>query len=189
MPRPSSTIDLYRPTERAGRLASSPTVPDSAYRPDEPAPNTAAELVVTIRLRLGTGQPDAEAGRLIALLEQLAYDSGVTAEPTVPIRDDPSTVTVFPAGRSVYRGVEEISLTRREFDLLLCLANSPRRVFTRAQLLADAWGTEYTGHRSVDVHVTRLRAKIGMEVPLVTTLRGVGYRLHPEARVVVVRDR
>jgi DNA-binding response OmpR family regulator len=170
-------MDLSRSDELDGRLATSPP------------PDSATELVVTIRLKLGTGQPDAEAVRLITLLEQLAQDGGVTAEPTVPIRDDPSAVTVFPEGRAVYRGPDEIPLTRREFDLLLCLANSPRRVFTRAQLLADAWGTEYTGHRSVDVHVTRLRSKIGMDLPLVTTMRGVGYRLHPEARVVVVRDR
>jgi DNA-binding response OmpR family regulator len=63
------------------------------------------------------------------------------------------------------------------------------RVFTRAQLLAQVWDTEYTGQRSVDVHVLRLRAKLGMDVPLVMTLRGVGYRLHGDAKVVVVRDR
>jgi DNA-binding response OmpR family regulator len=154
-----------------------------------PALAGAAELVVTIRLKLGNGKPDAEAGRLIALLQELAHDNEVTPEPTVPILDDPSAVTVFPESRAVYRGTEEIPLTRREFDLLLCLAESPRRVFTRAQLLTDAWGTEYTGHRSVDVHVTRLRAKIGMDVPLVSTLRGVGYRLHADAQVVIVRDR
>jgi DNA-binding response OmpR family regulator len=79
-------------------------------------------------------------------------------------------------------------LTRREFDLLLCLADNPRRAFTRAQLLGQVWDTQYTGQRSVDVHVTRLRNKIGVGVPLVSTVRGVGYRLHTDARVKVVRE-
>ena len=103
--------------------------------------------------------------------------------------DDPNLVIVFPAARTVRRGAAEVPLTRREFDLLLCFADNPLRVFTRAQLLAQVWGNEFTGQRSVDVHVLRLRAKLGMDVPLVMTLRGVGYRLHSDAKVTVVRDR
>jgi DNA-binding response OmpR family regulator len=60
-------------------------------------------------------------------------------------------------------------------------------VFTREQLLAMVWKNEDTGPRSVDVHVLRLRSKVGFDVPLVLTLRGVGYRLHAQARVTVVR--
>ena len=81
--------------------------------------------------------------------------------------DDPAVLTVYPESRVVRRGSNEINLTRREFDLLLCFADNPRRVFTRAQLLGQVWDTQYTGQRSVDVHVTRLRTKVGMDMPLV----------------------
>ena len=58
-----------------------------------------------------------------------------------------------------------LPLTRLEFDLLLFLADNPRRVFTRAQLLTAVWGYEHTGERTVDVHVRRLRVKIGVAGP------------------------
>ena len=58
-------------------------------------------------------------------------------------------------------------------------------MFTRAQLLTGVWGYEHTGERTVDVHVRRLRVKLGGQVPLVTTVYGVGYRLADDARIVV----
>lgn len=146
------------------------------------------ELVVTIRLRLGSGPVSADAARITELIERLASsDNAVAAITATPAGDDPDQVTVFPAARTVTLGDTEVALTRREFDLLLCFAENPVRVFTRAQLLAQVWGNEFTGQRSVDVHVLRLRAKLGMDVPLVMTLRGVGYRLHSDAKVLVVR--
>lgn len=53
--------------------------------------------------------------------------------------------------------------------------------------MARAWNATYSGQRNVDVHVTRLRAKVGLDVPLVSTVRGIGYRLHGDAKVAVVR--
>jgi DNA-binding response OmpR family regulator len=148
------------------------------------------ELIVTIRLKLGSGPVSPETVRITELIERLASGDAAPALPSrVVANDDPDLVTVFPAARTVLRGATDIALTRREFDLLLCFAENPLRVFTRAQLLAQVWDTEYTGQRSVDVHVLRLRAKLGMDVPLVMTLRGVGYRLHGDAKVVVMRDR
>jgi DNA-binding response OmpR family regulator len=52
-------------------------------------------------------------------------------------------------------------------------------------LLAGVWGYEHTGERTVDVHVRRLRVKLGNHVPLVTTVYGVGYRLSDEAQITV----
>ncbi len=74
-----------------------------------------------------------------------------------------------------------LDLTYREFELLKYLANNPGRVFTRGQLLQEVWGYDYYGGtRTVDVHIRRLRAKLGAEYEaLIGTVRGVGYKLDP----------
>src|SRR5438046_1364780 len=71
-----------------------------------------------------------------------------------------------------------LDLTYKEFELLRFLASRPGRVFTRAALLREVWGYDfYGGTRTVDVHIRRLRAKLGPENEhLIETVRGVGYR-------------
>lgn len=69
-----------------------------------------------------------------------------------------------------------LDLTYKEFELLHFLTAHPGRVFTREQLLSEVWGTDYFGGtRTVDVHVRRLRAKLGEHEALISTVRGVGY--------------
>ncbi|MED5361175.1 MAG: winged helix-turn-helix domain-containing protein, partial [Actinomycetota bacterium] len=72
-----------------------------------------------------------------------------------------------------------LDLTFMEYELLRFLATSPGRVFTREVLLSRVWGYEYYGGaRTVDVHIRRLRAKLGEEyASLIQTVRSVGYRL------------
>lgn len=72
-----------------------------------------------------------------------------------------------------------VDLTYKEFELLKYLVQHPGRVFTRAHLLQEVWGYDYYGGtRTVDVHVRRLRAKLGPEhEQLIGTVRNVGYRL------------
>lgn len=74
-----------------------------------------------------------------------------------------------------------LDLTYKEFELLRFLAQHPGRVFTREQLLQQVWGYDYYGGtRTVDVHVRRLRAKLGSEhESLIGTVRHVGYRFAP----------
>jgi DNA-binding response OmpR family regulator len=74
-----------------------------------------------------------------------------------------------------------LDLTFKEFELLKFLAQHPRRVFTRSQLLQEVWGYDYFGGtRTVDVHVRRLRAKLGSEhEALIGTVRNVGYKFVP----------
>ncbi len=71
-----------------------------------------------------------------------------------------------------------LDLTYKEFELLKFIAQHPGRVFTRAQLLQEVWGYDYFGGtRTVDVHVRRLRAKLGPDhEALIGTVRNVGYR-------------
>ncbi len=76
-----------------------------------------------------------------------------------------------------------LDLTYTEFELLKYLVQHPGRVFTRETLLSDVWGYDYYGGtRTVDVHVRRLRAKLGVEHEnLIGTVRNVGYRFSPES--------
>jgi len=71
-----------------------------------------------------------------------------------------------------------LDLTYKEFELLKFLAQHPGRVFTRSHLLQEVWGYDYFGGtRTVDVHVRRLRAKLGVESEtLIGTVRNVGYK-------------
>jgi len=84
---------------------------------------------------------------------------------------DEATYTAKVRGRT-------LDLTFKEFELLKFLAQHPGRVFTRAQLLQEVWGYDYFGGtRTVDVHVRRLRAKLGVEhESVIGTVRNVGYR-------------
>jgi DNA-binding response OmpR family regulator len=71
----------------------------------------------------------------------------------------------------------EVKLTRKEFALLAALARRPGRVATRTQLLDDVWGQQYYGDtRTLDVHIRRLRAKLGACGDCIETVVGVGYR-------------
>ena len=90
---------------------------------------------------------------------------------------DEATYTAKLRGRA-------LDLTFKEFELLKFLAQHPGRVFTRAQLLQEVWGYDYFGGtRTVDVHVRRLRAKLGPEhEALIGTVRNVGYRFVPGSR-------
>ncbi|HET7735943.1 MAG TPA: response regulator transcription factor [Nocardioidaceae bacterium] len=100
-------------------------------------------------------------------------------------KDDPEAhvirsgeVTVDDATYTAKLGGRPLDLTFKEFELLKYLAQHPGRVFTREQLLQEVWGYDYFGGtRTVDVHVRRLRAKLGPEhEQLIGTVRNVGYR-------------
>jgi DNA-binding response OmpR family regulator len=87
-------------------------------------------------------------------------------------------VTVDDATYTAKIGSRVLDLTFKEFELLKYLAQHPGRVFNRQQLLSEVWGYDYFGGtRTVDVHVRRLRAKLGPEHEiLIGTVRNVGYR-------------
>jgi DNA-binding response OmpR family regulator len=99
--------------------------------------------------------------------------------------DDPEIrrgdLTIDEAGYTARLRGRVLDLTFKEFELLRYLAQHPGRVFTRQQLLQDVWGYDYFGGtRTVDVHVRRLRAKLGSEhEQLIGTVRNVGYRFVP----------
>ena len=118
---------------------------------------TAGPAEVEARLRLSVGQADS------------ADDPDEIRRGDLVI--DEATYTARLRGRI-------LDLTFKEFELLKFLAQHPGRVFTRAQLLQEVWGYDYFGGtRTIDVHVRRLRAKLGTEYEsLIGTVRNVGYR-------------
>ena len=89
------------------------------------------------------------------------------------------------AARSVRLGSTEIELTAKEFDLLHTLANRPNHVFSRDNLLQNIWGVDASGDsRTVDIHIQRLRQKIGDDGGpdwKIATVWGVGYRFEIHA--------
>jgi len=88
-----------------------------------------------------------------------------------------SGVVIDEASYSAKVNGRTLDLTFKEFELLRFLASHPSRVFTREQLLSEVWGYDYFGGtRTVDVHVRRLRAKLGELELLIGTVRNVGYR-------------
>lgn len=76
---------------------------------------------------------------------------------------------------SVTYKAEEISLAKKEFELLTLLASKPGRVFLRNEILQRVWGTDViVGDRTIDVHIRKIRQKVGID--LITTVKGVGYK-------------
>ncbi|MGP6172293.1 response regulator transcription factor [Microbacterium sp. A196] len=99
-----------------------------------------------------------------------------TAEPT---RVQASGVTIDEQSYAAKLHGRPLDLTFKEFQLLHFLATHPARVFTREQLLSEVWGYDYFGGtRTVDVHVRRLRAKLGDQEQIIGTVRNVGYRFN-----------
>ena len=131
--------------------------------------DTAGPAEVEGRLRLATGRFVAASQGEGDVPEEIRRGD---------VAIDEATYTARVHGRS-------LDLTFKEFELLKFLAQHPGRVFTRAQLLQEVWGYDYYGGtRTVDVHVRRLRAKLGTEHEShIGTVRNVGYRfVVPPAR-------
>ena len=98
-------------------------------------------------------------------------------------------IVVDKAGHEVYVDGRPVQLTAKEFALLAYLCERRGKVLSREHLLARVWGNRYEGGpRTVDIHVRRLRAKLGAALPL-ETLRGTGYKLRaPDADEAQSRD-
>ena len=75
----------------------------------------------------------------------------------------------------IIKDKKEILLPRKEFELLFLLATKPEKVFTREEIMNKVWGTQViVGDRTIDVHVRKIREKIGEKH--IKTLKGVGYK-------------
>jgi len=125
---------------------------------DDVVLDTAGPAEIDARIRLATGRAHSD-------------------QPAPVIRT--AGILIDEANYSVKIHGAPVDLTFKEFELLRFLAAHPARVFTREQLLSEVWGYDYFGGtRTVDVHVRRLRAKLGDHESLIGTVRNVGYRFN-----------
>lgn len=115
----------------------------------------------------------AELEARLRLLSFLREDGPNTHNSIIRV----GSVTVDEASYCARLQGAPLNLTYKEFELLKFLVQHPGRVFTRAQLLSEVWGYDYYGGtRTVDVHIRRLRSKLGPDhEQLITTVRNVGY--------------
>ena len=109
--------------------------------------------------------------RVQAILKRIDADAAPAAPPTPGITVDRERYTVIRDG-------QEITLPRKEFALLDLLHSSPGKLIPREEIYAKIWGTEVVvGDRTIDVHIRKLRQKIGDEK--IVTVKGVGYKYEP----------
>ncbi len=199
----ATSVSDLNTTHRARRALPSTAV-------EEPPAPTA--LTVTVQIHLPGPHLPAAAEGLLESLRALAGTDGTVVGEVRTVDAEPHPVTprtgsprhrlvrrggdplaggpslrIYLASRMVLRDGMPVRLTRREYDLLVFLCEHPRRVFSRSQLLSQVWGYDMvSGERTVDVHVRRLRVKLGERGPVIATVRGVGYRLDDAAQVTVV---
>ncbi|HEY7010918.1 MAG TPA: response regulator transcription factor [Jatrophihabitantaceae bacterium] len=109
---------------------------------------------------------------------RLAIDRSGASPDTATDRVDIGELTIDETTYTARLSGVALDLTYKEFELLKFLAQHPGRVFTRAHLVQEVWGYDYFGGtRTVDVHVRRLRAKLGPEHDqMIGTVRNVGYK-------------
>jgi len=176
------------------------------------APRRTPGFVLYVGVDAAEGeQPQAQLVELAEALGELArdwlpsaetYTALALAEPTTatasPVQDIAAfrerlatlspvpRVVIDPAGRTVTVENRTAHLTFRELELLSYLARTAHRVVTRAELLETVWADHEVaaGSRTIDVHVRRLREKLGLE-HVITTVRGLGYRFDPQTPVVL----
>jgi DNA-binding response OmpR family regulator len=119
---------------------------------------------------------------LMARIKAILRRTQATARGGRPI--EVGDLRIDPRRREAAVGDRRLDLRAREFDLLLALARDPGAVLTRDGLLEGVWGTDFPGEtRTVDVHVSEVRKKLGPAGPPIETVRGIGYRLVPPGRV------
>jgi two-component system, OmpR family, response regulator len=171
-------------------------------RPVRGLPRAAAEpvaLTITVQVTVSGSVVPGVAAQVLQEIQEFAdrVNGNVSLRPMAgadlrwdggeePGGDGPH-LRVAPDSRSVLLDGEPVQLARREFDLLLFLCRNRLRVVGREELLARVWGYAWTGGtRTVDVHIRRLRLKLGHDV--LSTVHGVGYRVDDRTRVTVEHE-
>lgn len=115
-------------------------------------------------------KPRIMLSRVKALLRRLNGNSGAST-PIVQI----GNLRVDRESYLVYKNDEPIALPRKEFELLSLLTSKPGKVFTREDILSRVWGSDIVvGDRTIDVHIRKIREKLGDES--IKTIKGIGYK-------------
>lgn len=171
-----SAKDLSRGRDACRAIhGSSPKVPQVAIVAPEMLEAVGPDWGIDTFVLDGAPREEVLARVRIAIGASLADAPSVLRVGELTI--DPETYQVRLRGRP-------LDLTFKEFQLLLYLSERPGRVFSRSRLLQEVWGYDFFGGtRTVDVHVRRLRAKLGAEhEAMIATVRNVGYKLEVPSR-------
>jgi len=156
-----------------------------------------AELDRVRGLELGA---DDYLSKPFSILELMARVRALFRRPPVKTTSAVDTPHIFSAGgmsldswqRSAQIGTSRLTLTAREFDLLLWFVKNPNRVFSRAELLDAVWGAGYDGfEHTVNSHLNRLRSKLERDASrpsVLVTVRGGGYKLVPPGKAAASHD-
>ncbi|GGU53411.1 transcriptional regulator [Streptomyces albospinus] len=184
------------PPHQRHRLRAVPSdeaLPSPATAPGGEAPRHSAQQVAELLNSGATwlpapqhslpalpGQPPM-VGYLVLVPAEAAAAPQPSADPAPPGWTGDETVRIDPEQRTVQVRGRQLDLTYLEFELLAHLVAHPHRVHTRDQLVTTVWGYGHVGDgRTVDVHVARLRRKLGVEHrSSIVTVRRVGYKYVP----------
>ena len=176
--RTTVSVDSPRPFAATGRGTTRPLPPRAqgaaAVSPLRPR----RKVIVSPN---SPARRDAEAARR----RQLQATAVSPASPSLA-PEDSLVIDLF--GRRVRIDGQDVDFTHKEFELLAKLARDSRRTISRTELMESVWADapEDTGERTVDVHVRRVRTKLGRYRRLISTVRGAGYRLDPGSDVAVL---
>lgn len=114
-------------------------------------------------------KPKIIISRIKALLRR--YKDEEVKNPPIELID----ITIDKERYLVIKDGEEISLPKKEFELLSILASKPNKVFTRTEIFEEVWGNDViVGDRTIDVHIRKIREKLGVDN--IKTIKGVGYK-------------
>lgn len=122
-------------------------------------------------------RPKVLIARIQALLKRFSIKQQSLASTAILVIDN---ITIDKDKHIVTVNGEELSLPNKEFKLLQLLTSKPERVFTRDEIYNDVWGSDaFVGDRTIDVHIRKLREKIGDEY--FDTVKGIGYKFTPRS--------
>jgi two-component system alkaline phosphatase synthesis response regulator PhoP len=112
--------------------------------------------------------PKVLLSKVNALFRRIRPETGLAVLRSGSLEIDPVKFEVLIEGR-------QVTLAKKEFELLYMLASKPGRVFLRNEILNQVWGNEViVGDRTIDVHIRKIRQKLGVDC--ITTVKGVGYK-------------
>ncbi len=114
-------------------------------------------------------KPKVLMSRIAALLRRLPNETAKVL--------DFDRLKIYPDKHVLTLDGEELTLPKKEYDLLLLLASKPGKVFTREKIYSKVWGADLiVGVRTIDVHIRKIREKIGDDY--ITTIKGIGYKFN-----------
>ncbi|ANZ19120.1 winged helix-turn-helix domain-containing protein [Streptomyces noursei] len=195
-PHPRHRLRAVAPDEALPSPASAARYPQPAAAPGAVAARHSAQHVAELLASGATwlpapqhslpalpGQPPMVGYLVLVPAEQAPAAPQPPAGPAPAARTGDEIVRIDPEQRTAYVRERQLDLTYLEFELLAHLVAHPHRVHTRDQLVTTVWGYGHVGDgRTVDVHVARLRRKLGAEHRgSIVTVRRVGYKYVPSA--------